>query len=45
MSTGIVRAHIIARLASLVAGVRAAFLQSRTRLRQRMARHGLAAND
>jgi hypothetical protein len=43
MSAGILSAHIIARLASLVAGVRAAFRQSRTRLCRRLARHGLAA--
>ena len=45
MSAGIVSAQIIARLASLVAGFRATFRQSRMRLRRRVAHHGLAAID
>jgi hypothetical protein len=44
MSAGIVSAHIIARLASLVAGLRA-FRRSRMRLCRRVAHHGLAAID
>jgi hypothetical protein len=45
MSAGIMRAHIVARLVALGAGLRAGFRQSRTRLCRRLARHGLAAID
>ena len=45
MSARNMSAQIIARLASLVAGLRAAFGQSRMRLCRRLARHGLAAID
>jgi hypothetical protein len=38
-------ARIVARLASLAAGLRATFQQSRMRLCRRVARHGLAAID
>ena len=38
-------AHVVVRLVSLVAGLRAAFGQSRMRLCRRLARHGLAAID
>jgi hypothetical protein len=37
--------HIVALLVPLVAGLRAAFRQSRMRLCRRLARHGLAAID
>jgi hypothetical protein len=45
MSARITRGHIVARLASLAAGLRAAFGQSHMRLCRRLARHGLAAID
>ena len=45
MGARIMRAHIVALLVSLVAGLRAAFGQSRMRLCRRLARHGLAAID
>jgi hypothetical protein len=45
MSAPVMRAHFIARLASLVAGLRVSFRQSRLRLCRRLARHGLAAID
>jgi hypothetical protein len=45
MSAYIMPAHIVARLVSLAAGLRAAFRQSRMRLCRRVARHGLAAID
>jgi hypothetical protein len=38
-------ARIVAPLASLVAGLRATFRQSRMRLCRRLAHHGLAAID
>jgi hypothetical protein len=37
----IMRAHVVARLVSLAAGLRATFRQSRTRLCRRLAHHGL----
>ena len=45
VSARIMLAHIVALLVSLVAGLRAAFGQSRMRLCRRLARHGLAAID
>jgi len=45
MSAYIMPAHIIARLVSLAAELRATFRQSRMRLCRRVARHGLAAID
>jgi hypothetical protein len=45
MGARIMRAHIVALLVPLVAGLRAAFRQSRMRLCRRLARHGLAAID
>lgn len=45
MGARIAGGHIVARLVSLVAGLRAAFGQSRTRLCRRLARHELAAID
>jgi hypothetical protein len=45
MTEHVMSAHFIARLASLMAGLRAAFRQSRMRLCRRLARHGLAAID
>ena len=42
MSARIMSAHIVARLASLMAGLRATFRQSRMRLCRRVAHHGLA---
>ena len=45
MSARNMSAQIIARLASLVAGLRATFRQSRMRLCRRVAHHGLAAID
>jgi hypothetical protein len=45
MRAHIARAHVVVRLVSLVAGLRAAFGQSRMRLCRRLARHGLAAID
>ena len=45
VSARIMSAHIVVRLVSLVAGLRAAFGRSRMRLCRRLARHGLAAID
>ena len=45
MSARCMSAHVVARLVSLAAGLRAAFRQSRMRLCRRLARHGLAAID
>ena len=45
MSARSMSAHVVVRLVSLVAGLRAAFGQSRMRLCRRLARHGLAAID
>jgi len=43
MSARVMRAQVVALLVSVVAGLGAAFRQSRTRLCRRLARHGLAA--
>ena len=45
VSARIMRAHVVALLVSLAAGLRAAFGRSRMRLCRRLARHGLAAID
>jgi hypothetical protein len=45
MSARAMSAHIVAGLASLVAGLRASFRRSRLRLCRRLAHHGLAAID
>jgi hypothetical protein len=45
MGARIAGRHIVALLVSLLAGLRAAFRQSRMRLCRRLARHGLAAID
>ena len=45
VSVRVMRAHVVGLLVSVVAGLGAAFRQSRTRLCRRLARHGLAAID
>jgi hypothetical protein len=45
MSARCTSAHVVARLVSLAAGLRATFRRSRLRLCRRVARHGLAAID
>jgi hypothetical protein len=45
MNTRSVGAHVVARLGSLVAGLRATFRRSRMRLCRRVGRDGLAAID
>jgi hypothetical protein len=45
MSARSMSAHVVVRLVSLAAGLRATFRRSRMRLCRRAARHGLAAID
>ena len=45
MSARSMSAHVVVRLVSLAAGLRATFRRSRMRLCRRLAHHGLAAID